>query len=86
LALLLLGDAFTPANPTPDEVPVTRLFFFIAPSPRAHLDLIGRLTRALTRGTLSDVIAKGSSDAEIFVAAATADRMAAAGQKKEEQQ
>ena len=47
VALLLLRDALPLAEPPPDGVPVTRLFFFIAPSPRAHLDLLGRLSRCL---------------------------------------
>ena len=47
LALLLLRDALSPGNPA-DHLPVTRLFFFIAPSPRAHLDLLGRLSRDLS--------------------------------------
>jgi nitrogen PTS system EIIA component len=73
LALLLLRDALPiPGNST-DGVPVTRLFFFIAPSPRAHLDLLGRLSRVLARGTLRELVAKGASDAEIFSAIAVSD-------------
>ena len=73
LALLLLRDALPiPGNGT-DGVPVTRLFFFIAPSPRAHLDLLGRLSRVLARGTLRELVAKGASDAEIFSAIAVSD-------------
>ncbi len=70
VALLLLRDALTQAGPTPDEVPVTRMFFFIAPSPRAHLDLLGRLTRALAHGPLRDLVRRGAGDPEIFAAAA----------------
>jgi nitrogen PTS system EIIA component len=73
VALLLLSEAFTPAGTTPDGVPVTRMFFFIAPSPRAHLDLIGRLTRALSKASLGEAVIRGASDAEIFAAAAAAD-------------
>jgi PTS system nitrogen regulatory IIA component len=73
LALLLLRDALPiPGNST-DGVPVSRLFFFIAPSPRAHLDLLGRLSRVLARGTLRELVAKGASDAEIFSAIAVSD-------------
>ena len=74
VALVFLHDAL-PAEieSPPDDVPITKLFFFIAPSPRAHLDLIGRLTRALTKGTLQQAIVSGASDAEIFAAAAAAD-------------
>lgn len=83
VALLLLRDNFPPANPTPDDVPVTRLFFFIAPSPRAHLDLLGRLTRALVQGHLRDLAAQGASDADIFAAAAAADAAMANGNHPE---
>jgi PTS system nitrogen regulatory IIA component len=69
VALLLLREPLTQAGSTPDDVPVTRLFFFLAPSPRAHLDLIGRLTRALRDGALREAVLKGASDAEIFSAA-----------------
>jgi PTS system nitrogen regulatory IIA component len=73
LALLLLRDALTEAGVTPDNVAVTRLFFFIAPSPRAHLDLLGRLTRALGQTRLRELIAGGASDAEILGAVIAAD-------------
>ena len=73
LALLLLRDPLTQAGPPPDNLPVTRLLFFIAPSPRAHLDLLGRLTRALGRSSLRDVVLKSAADAEILAAVATAD-------------
>jgi PTS system nitrogen regulatory IIA component len=73
LALLLLRDALPiPGNGT-DGVPVTRLFFFIAPSPRAHLDLLGRLSRVLARGPLRELVAKGAKDDEIYAALAGAD-------------
>jgi PTS system nitrogen regulatory IIA component len=73
LALLLLRDALPlPGNGT-DGVPVTRLFFFIAPSPRAHLDLLGRLSRLLARGPLRDLLVAGAKDEEIFAALAAAD-------------
>jgi PTS system nitrogen regulatory IIA component len=83
VALLLLRDALPQASSTPDNVPVTHMFFFIAPSPRAHLDLIGRLTRALAKGSLREVVIKGASDAEIFAAAAAADAAVTNGNKPE---
>jgi len=83
LALLLLRDALQlPSNGT-DGVPVTRLFFFIAPSPRAHLDLLGRLSRLLARGPLRDLLARGAKDEEIFAAVASADALTANGPKPE---
>jgi PTS system nitrogen regulatory IIA component len=78
LALLLLRDALTLPGHGPDEVPVTRLLFFIAPSPRAHLDLLGRLSRSLTRGPLRDLIVRGAPDEEIFQAVSAADEPAPA--------
>ncbi|HVZ64462.1 MAG TPA: PTS sugar transporter subunit IIA [Lacunisphaera sp.] len=72
LALLLLREP-APGVEAPDGVPVTRLFFFIAPSPRAHLDLLGRLSRALGRGPLREQVLRGGSDDEIFLAATASD-------------
>jgi PTS system nitrogen regulatory IIA component len=83
VALLLLREPLTQAGPAPDNVPVTRMFFFIAPSPRAHLDLIGRLTRALSKGALREAVTKGASDAEMFAAAAAADAGMANGKSAE---
>lgn len=83
LALVLLRDALPlPGNGT-DGVPVTRLLFFIAPSPRAHLDLLGRLSRVLARGPLRELLAKGARDEEIFAAVASADASSENGPKPE---
>jgi PTS system nitrogen regulatory IIA component len=79
LALLLLGDALPAAAP-PDGVPITRMFFFIAPSPRAHLDLLGRLSRALSRGPLRELVVTGAEDVEIYLAAAASDEGAKKGE------
>jgi PTS system nitrogen regulatory IIA component len=76
VALLLLREGLPQIATPPDDVPVTRLFFFIAPSPRAHLDLLGRLTRALTQGNLRNLVVNGASDAEIFAAVHAADAVA----------
>ena len=76
VALLLLKDPLTFTEPHADEVPLTRLFFFIAPSPRAHLDILGRLSRGLSRGPLRELVMKGAPDEEIFGAAAAADSSA----------
>ncbi len=78
VALLLLSDDYPLAEPPPDDVPVRRLFFFIAPSPRAHLDLLGRLSRLLMKGPLRELIAQGASDEQILAAAAVADATPAA--------
>jgi len=77
LAMLLLRDPLPlPGNGT-DGVPITRLIFFIAPSPRAHLDLLGRLSRLLARGPLPELLMQGAKDEELFAALAAADDSAA---------
>jgi nitrogen PTS system EIIA component len=68
VALLLLRDDLVLAESPADGVPVRRLFFFIAPSPRGHLDLLARLSRNLGQGTLRELVEKGASDDEIFQA------------------
>lgn len=78
LALLMLREAMALPEPPPDEVPVTRLLFFIAPSPRAHLDLLGQLSRVLAGGPLRELITRSAADEEIFRAVAGADTPSAA--------
>lgn len=73
LALLLLRDPFPLPDSTPDDVPITRMFFFVAPSPRAHLDLLGRLSRLLSRGPLREMVGRAAPDEEILAAMAAAD-------------
>lgn len=77
LALLFLCDPLPDAEP-PDGVPVNRLFFFIAASPRGHLDLLGRLSRGLARGPLRDLVLNAAPDDAIFSAVAAADAAASA--------
>jgi PTS system nitrogen regulatory IIA component len=74
IALILLLDALELTEPQADAVPVTRLFFFIAPTPRAHLDMLGRLSRGLARGPLREQVVRCAPDEDIFKAAAAADR------------
>ena len=73
VALLLLRDALPPDPASPDDVPITRLCFFIAPSPRAHLDLLGRLSRSLARGLLREQVVNGATDEQILKAVDAAD-------------
>ena len=73
LALVLLRDGLALPEPPPDNVPVTRLFFFIAPSPRAHLDLLGRLSRLISRGQLAALMAGEPGDEDIYLSVAAAD-------------
>ena len=76
LALLMLRDALPLKEPPPDDTPVTRLLFFIAPSPRAHLELLAQLSKTLTRGPLRRLLIAGATDAEIAAALVTAPPVA----------
>jgi PTS system nitrogen regulatory IIA component len=78
VAILLLREALTLAEPIPDEMPVTRLIFFIPPSPRTHLELLGRLSRLLVRGPLRDLLTQPATDEMIFREVALTDTAAAA--------
>jgi PTS system nitrogen regulatory IIA component len=73
VALLFLRDPLVFAEPKADDLPVTRLAFFIAPSPRAHLDLLARLSRLLLRGPLRELVAQAAPDEAIFHAVAAAE-------------
>jgi PTS system nitrogen regulatory IIA component len=77
VALLMLREPLALAEPTTDGVPVTKLFFFIAPSPRAHLDVLGRLGRLLSRGPLRELVNAAASDEEILRVVAASDRVPA---------
>ena len=81
VALIFLRDALPPLELRVDDVPVTRLLFLIAPSPRAHLDLVGRLSRLLRRGDLREVLEKGPADEEIYQVFDAADTAAGSGTK-----
>jgi len=78
-AIVLLRDPLTINEPAPDEQPVTRLLFFVAPSPRAHLEILAQLSTALLRGNLQQLINDQAPDAEIFAAVAHAEN---SGQKE----
>jgi nitrogen PTS system EIIA component len=73
VAVILLRDSMLAPQPRVDDVPVTRLVFFVAPSPRAHLDLLARLARLLARGGLREVLARSATDEEVFRAVEAAD-------------
>lgn len=82
VALLLLREALPLAEP-PDAAPVTRLFFFIPPSPRAHLDMLARLSRAVAEGPLRESVEGDAPDEAILEALAACERPGAAAEKPE---
>lgn len=79
LAILILRDALMLDEPAPDAVPITRLLFFVAPSPRAHLELLGLLSGSLLRGGLRQPLVEGADDEAIFAALIAAEIKAAQG-------
>ena len=78
LALILVPGGLELSEPRVDEEAVTRLWFFIAPSPRAHLDMVGRLSRLILSGTLRESLRREAEDEEIFQGVEAADAAAAA--------
>ncbi len=46
----------------PDKMPVTRLLFFISPTPRLHVNMLGLLARAIASGRLGQALDQGASD------------------------
>ncbi|OPZ68636.1 MAG: Phosphoenolpyruvate-dependent sugar phosphotransferase system, EIIA 2 [Verrucomicrobia bacterium ADurb.Bin474] len=66
IALLLLREPFPYKDPTPDDGPILRMLFFIAPSPRAHLDMLAGLSRKLASGPLKKRILEGAADDQIL--------------------
>jgi PTS system nitrogen regulatory IIA component len=73
LALLLLREPLPVSEPVPDGQPVLRLLFFIAPSPRAHLELLGQLSAALRQGDFRRLVLEAASDDSIFAALGAAE-------------
>ena len=83
IALLLLRDDLVLTEPSPDDVPVRKLFFFISPSPRGHFDILAGLSRSLVHSPLRELVNGGAPDEEIFKALETMDAaMDAAAEKK----
>lgn len=77
VALVLLRDDLTLSDPPADGVPVRRLFFFIAPSPRGHLDVLASLSRNLVHGDLRELVERDAPDDEIFKAVEAIDAASA---------
>jgi PTS system nitrogen regulatory IIA component len=77
MALILLREPLPPQALRVDEVPVRRLLFFIAPSPRAHLDMVGRISRLLSGPALREALDQHAGDERIHQIIAAADEAAA---------
>ncbi|MEI6279649.1 MAG: PTS sugar transporter subunit IIA [Verrucomicrobiae bacterium] len=79
VAMILLREPLVLTEPQVDDVPVTILLFFIAPSARTHLELLGRLSRLLSGGPLRELVNRGADDEEIYRAFAGFDAMGKIG-------
>lgn len=73
VALIFLRDPLRVTESVVDEVPVSRMFFFVAPSPRAHLDILGRLGRMLRSGPVRELVLSNAPDEAILKAVADSD-------------
>ncbi len=78
IALLCLKSPFALEEAPIDGVPVTRMLFVIAPSPRAHLDVLGRLSRALAKTSFRTLVADAAPDEQLFSSLRQADDATAA--------
>lgn len=61
VALIELNSAWSAVQP-PDGIPVTRLLFFISPTPRLHVNMLGLLARSIASGMLNQALDNGADD------------------------
>ena len=73
IALLLLREPLPLIDGPPDDEAVKFLLFFIPPSPRAHLDMLARLSRAVADGPLRELVRRGAADQDLLKAVAWLD-------------
>lgn len=81
VALIQLNTAWSTVQP-PDGTPVTRLLFFISPTPRLHVNMLGLLARSIASGMLRQALDSGADDEtllRIFTECAEKDVTRAAG-------
>lgn len=72
VALILLKTPFTEADP-PDGIPITRMLFFISPTPRLHVNMLGLLAKGITSGALQNLDAEMDDEAIFKVVEKGAD-------------
>lgn len=66
VALVLLREPLIMEDPVPDSEPVKSLFFFIAPTPRGHLDLLAKLARLIHYDRFIATLKRDANDEAIF--------------------
>jgi len=67
VALLKLDEPLDLVTP-PDMKPVKNLFFFLAPSPRTHLEILSGFSRILSQKTSCEIICSDADDQGILSA------------------
>jgi PTS system nitrogen regulatory IIA component len=55
LTALIFLDAPLPGTKTPDGIPISRLLFFISPTPRMHVNMLGLLAKTIASGTMDRI-------------------------------
>lgn len=85
LALLFLSGALGENEKPPDGVAITRLLFFIAPSPRTHLELLARLSSVLRSPETRKLVLDAAPDEQLFAEMKRSDEQASAIPAKEGQ-
>lgn len=84
VALIQLNTAWSAVHP-PDGIPVTRLLFFISPTPRLHVNMLGLLARSIASGMLNQALDNGADDEtllRLFAECADKDVTRAAGEPR----
>lgn len=66
ISLMMLSAPMPLEEATPDGLPVRYLLFFMAPTPRSHLEVLAGLSASITRGPFGQSIKNGAPDAEVF--------------------
>lgn len=62
LVALIELNAPLPGTDAPDTAPITRLLFFLSPSPRQHVNMLGLLARSVASGELARAMDAGLDD------------------------
>jgi nitrogen PTS system EIIA component len=81
--MLSLTAPLKASDKAPDDQPITRLIFFIAPSPRRHLELLARLSSALRDPALRKLVLENEAPEQIIAAVRQFDQHGAFGKSQE---
>jgi PTS system nitrogen regulatory IIA component len=69
ISLIQLNAAW-PWAEAPDGIPITRLLFFLSPTPRQHVNMLGMLARCISSGILGQALDEGADDEALIRALA----------------